>query len=118
MVAGLGILALVSVAPMMEASDGAIDFEKILPFVINNLLPVGLKGIILAGLLAAFMSTFSAFVNSAPAYIVNDLYKKYINPNASNKKYIRISYLSSIGIVIVGIIFGFSLPLSTLSRYG
>ncbi|RIH63938.1 sodium:solute symporter [Mariniphaga sediminis] len=107
MIAGLGILALVSVGPMLEASNGTFDFEKILPFVINNLLPVGLKGIILAGLLAAFMSTFSAFVNSAPAYIVNDLYKKYINPNASGKRYIRISYFSSIGMVVVGIIFGF-----------
>lgn len=107
MVAGLGILGLTLVAPMMKAGSGEIDFEKILPYVINNLLPVGLKGIILAGLLAAFMSTFSAFVNAAPAYIVNDLYKRYINPDASDKKYIRISYISSIGIVVVGIIFGF-----------
>lgn len=107
MVAGLGVLGLTLVVPMMKASGGEVDFEKILPFVINNLLPVGLKGIILAGLLAAFMSTFSAFVNSAPAYIVNDLYKKYINPNASNKKYIRISYIASIGIVAIGIVFGF-----------
>ncbi len=107
MVAGLGVLGLVFVAPMMKASGGEMDFEKILPYVINNMLPVGLKGIILAGLLAAFMSTFSAFVNAAPAYIVNDLYKRYINPNAPDKKYIRISYIASIGIVIVGIIFGF-----------
>ncbi|MHA7112360.1 sodium:solute symporter family protein [Sunxiuqinia elliptica] len=107
MVAGLAVLGLVFVAPTLKAGGGEIDFEKILPYVINNLLPVGLKGIILAGLLAAFMSTFSAFVNSAPAYIVNDLYKRYINPHASDKKYIRISYIASIGIVIVGIIFGF-----------
>lgn len=107
MVAGLGILGLVLVAPMMKASGGEVDFEKILPYVINNLLPVGLKGIIMAGLLAAFMSTFSAFVNAAPAYIVNDLYKKYINPDAPSKKYIHISYIASISIVIVGIIFGF-----------
>lgn len=107
MVAGLGVLGLVFVAPVLKAEAGDIDFEKILPYVINNLLPVGLKGIILAGLLAAFMSTFSAFVNAAPAYIVNDLYKRYINPNAPEKKYLRISYLSSIIIVVIGIIFGF-----------
>lgn len=107
MVAGLGILGLVSVDSMMEASSDTLDFEMILPFVINNLLPAGLKGIILAGLLAAFMSTFSAFVNAAPAYIVNDLYKKYINPDASGKKYVQISYLSSISIVVAGIVSGF-----------
>ncbi len=107
MVAGMGILALVSTGPMVAAGGGTFDFEKILPYVINHLLPVGLKGIILAGLLAAFMSTFSAFVNAAPAYIVNDLYKRYINPNASGKRYLRISYWSSVGIVLIGIIFGF-----------
>lgn len=107
MVTALGILGLVYVTPILKAGGGDVDFEKILPYVINNLLPVGLKGIILAGLLAAFMSTVSAFVNSAPAYIVNDLYKRYINPNAPEKRYIRISYFSSVGIVLVGIIFGF-----------
>ena len=107
MVAGLGVLGLVFVAPLLKEGGREVDFEKVLPYVINNLLPVGLKGIILAGLLAAFMSTFSAFVNAAPAYIVNDLYKRYFNPHASDKKYIRISYISSIVIVVVGITFGF-----------
>lgn len=107
MVAGLGILGLVFVTPVLKMSGGEIDFEKILPYVIHNLLPAGLKGILLAGLLAAFMSTFSAFVNAAPAYIVNDLYKRYIKPDGTEKEYVRISYLSSVGIVVVGIIFGF-----------
>jgi solute:Na+ symporter, SSS family len=52
------------------------------------------------------MSTFSAFVNSGPAYIVNDIYKRYINPVASQKKYIKMSYLSSAAIVIIGLLFG------------
>ena len=85
-----------------------IDFEKILPLAINSFLPVGLKGLMLAGFLAAFMGTFAAFVNSAPAYIVNDIYKKYINPNASEKKLVRLSILSSIALVLVGIGFGFN----------
>lgn len=118
MVAGLGILGLVFVAPMMKENGGDLDFEKILPYVINNLLPVGLKGIVMAGLLAAFMSTFSAFVNAAPAYIVNDLYKRYINPHASDKKFIRISYIASFGIVIIGIIFGlFSGSINSLTLW-
>ncbi len=39
----------------------------------------------MAGLIAAFMSNFAATVNAAPAYLVNDIYKRYINPNASAK---------------------------------
>jgi Na+/proline symporter len=107
MIAGVAVLALVFVTPILKTQGADADFEQVLPLVINNYLPIGVKGIIMAGLLAAFMSTFSAFVNSAPAYIVNDFYKKYINPNASDKKYVKISYLSSIGVVLVGTIFGF-----------
>jgi Na+/proline symporter len=61
----------------------------------------------MAGLLAAFMSNFAATVNAAPAYIVNDIYKRFINPNASEKKYVKLSYISSLAVVIVGVSIGF-----------
>ena len=83
------------------------DLEIILPKVINEHVPVGIKGLLLAGLLAAFMSTFSAFVNSGPAYIVNDIYKKYFKPEASPKHYIKVSHLASFTIVSVGVFMGF-----------
>ena len=47
----------------------------------KNFVPTGLFGLLIAALLAAFMSTYAATVNAAPAYIVNDIYKRYINPN-------------------------------------
>jgi solute:Na+ symporter, SSS family len=84
-----------------------MDFEKILPLVINNFFPVGVMGMVLAGLFAAFMSTFNSTTNAGAAYIVNDIYKRYINPNASQKKYVHMSYFCSILVVIVGIGFGF-----------
>ena len=55
------------------------DFETILPHLITKYVPVGLAGLLLAGLLSAFMSTFASTVNAAPAYVVNDIYLKYIN---------------------------------------
>ena len=58
------------------------DFETILPHLITKYVPVGLAGLLLAGLLSAFMSTFASTVNAAPAYVVNDIYLKYINPRA------------------------------------
>lgn len=107
MIAGLTVLALVFFSPKLNAMGADIDFEMILPYAINNFIPVGLMGVLLAGLLAAFMSTFAATVNAAPAYLVNDIYKRYINPNASDRRYILLSYASSILIVILGISFGF-----------
>ncbi len=108
MVASFAVLGLVYLGPEMGKMGSNIDFEKVLPLSINRFVPSGLKGLMLAGFLSAFMCTFSAFVNAAPAYIVNDIYKKYINPHASDKTYIRLSIISSIVLVVVGIIFGFN----------
>ena len=107
MIAGIAVLALVFYSPQLQAMGTEVDFEQILPYVISNFIPTGLVGFMLAGLLAAFMSTFDSTVNSGAAYIVNDIYKRYINPNASDKRYVRMSYVCSILIVIVGISFGF-----------
>lgn len=107
MVAGLAVLSLVYLSPELSSMGESVDFETILPMAITRFVPVGFKGLLLAGLLAAFMGTLAAFVNSAPAYIVNDLYKKYINPNAEPKTYVRYSYVASIILVIVGVMFGF-----------
>ncbi|MCB0551209.1 MAG: Na+:solute symporter [Phaeodactylibacter sp.] len=108
MVAGFTVLALAYLTPELGLEGANMDFEKILPLAINEFVPVGFKGLLLAGFLAAFMGTFSAFINAAPAYIVNDIYRKYIRPDASNKTLIRMSIWSSVLLVAVGIIFGFN----------
>lgn len=107
MVAGLTILALVYMGPEIQASNEVFDFEQILPYAIKNFIPVGLTGLLIAGLLAAFMSTYAATVNAAPAYIVNDIYKRYFKPNASQKEYIKMSYWVSTILVIIGVGVGY-----------
>jgi Na+/proline symporter len=107
MIAGLAVIALVYFNPEMLFRGGQIDFEKILPFALGNFIPAGVLGIVLAGLVAAFMSTFAANVNAGPAYIVNDIYKRFINPNASNRTYVRLSYFFSFFMVVAGIAVGF-----------
>jgi hypothetical protein len=52
------------------------------------------------------MSNFAATVNAAPPYFVNDIYKRYINPNANPKTYVRLSYLSSFMVVLLGVLIG------------
>lgn len=107
MITGFAVLGIVYLGPELQALGAGLDFETILPIAIQKFVPIGFKGLLLAGLLAAFMGTFAAFINAAPAYLVNDIYKKYINPNATAKTYIRYSYLSSILIVVIGLIGGF-----------
>jgi len=107
LIAGLAVLAIVYMMPELKAMGSDIDFEMVLPWALSKFVPTGLLGILMAGLLAAFMSTFAATVNAAPAYIVNDIYKRYINPNASDRQYVKMSYIISLAVVVVGISFGF-----------
>ncbi|HQV60927.1 MAG: Na+:solute symporter [Chitinophagaceae bacterium] len=108
MVIGLTILALLYYNQLnLSAPGGGTDFEKILPAAVNNFLPVGVLGLVLTGLLGAFMGTFSGTLNAAQAYIVNDVYLKYINPDASNKKIIRTNYIVGVLVVAIGVVLGF-----------
>jgi Na+/proline symporter len=107
LITGITILAVVFYSPELQAMGSAVDFEQILPYVIRNFIPVGLVGFLLAGLLAAFMSTFDSTVNAGAAYLVNDIYKRYFGPNETQKKYVKMSYLASILVVITGVFFGF-----------
>ena len=107
MVPAIAVLGLVFFSPQLNSMGTDIDFELVLPYVINQFIPIGLMGIFLAGLLAAFMSTFDSTVNAGAAYIINDIYKRYFNPKANQKQLIRASYVASFSVVIVGAIFGF-----------
>lgn len=108
MITGLTVLALLYYNQLyLKGPDGITDFERILPATINTFLPVGVLGLVLTGLLGAFMGTFSGTLNAAQAYIVNDIYLKYFNKDASNKKIMRMNYLSGVIVVIVGVCFGF-----------
>ncbi|RZM20794.1 MAG: sodium:solute symporter, partial [Pedobacter sp.] len=107
MVIGLTVLALLYYKELDLSSANGTDFEKILPGAVNAFLPVGILGIVLTGLMGAFMGTFSGTLNAAQAYIVNDIYLKYVNPKASTKQIISMNYLTGVVVVAVGVILGF-----------
>ncbi len=108
MVIGLTVLGLLYYNQLnLSNGAGGVDFEKVLPAAINNFLPVGILGLVLTGLLGAFMGTFSGTLNAAQAYIVNDIYIKYVNPNASTKKIMGMNYFTGIVVVAVGVTLGF-----------
>ena len=107
MVVGFAVLGLLYYKDLNLIVGTRIDFEQILPSAINSFVPVGLLGLLLAGLLAAFMSTFAGTLNAAQAYIVNDVYLKYISPKASNRRVSHVSYL--VGVVVVAVSIGFGL---------
>lgn len=68
-------------------------------------LPSGLLGIVLASLVAAYMSTISTHLNWGASYIVNDFYKQQINPNASEKKLVLVGRVSTVVLMLFSALF-------------
>ncbi|HWA86994.1 MAG TPA: sodium:solute symporter family protein [Opitutus sp.] len=105
MIAGITVLALGFCMPQLRAMQTP-DFEQILPLVLSEHVPTGVLGFLLAGLAAAFMSNFAATLNAAPAYVVNDIYKRFINANAGGRKEVALSRITAIVFLVIGIACG------------
>ncbi len=99
MVMGIALLALTGMT-------GVSDAEKVMPVVLKQFLPLGVKGLVIAGLLAAFMSTFSSTVNSGASFIVRDIWQPFFKPRASERQSIRFSHWATLMLVLLGIAIG------------
>ncbi len=89
------VVALSSIIIFPELSDIHARFPDINPYYLKDdiaypammtLLPKGLFGLVVASLIAAYMSTIGTHLNWGASYIVNDFYKRFIKPNASEKE--------------------------------
>jgi len=100
LVMGIVLLALTGVS-------GVTDSEKVMPLVLKDFLPVGVRGIVVAGLLAAFMSTFSSTVNSGASFIVRDLWQPFKKKQVTERQAVFFSYLATVLLVLFGILIGF-----------
>ncbi|VEP11399.1 Na+/proline symporter [Hyella patelloides LEGE 07179] len=92
------------------ATQGVIaDPELILPTVIAEYVPIGIKGLLIACFISAAMSTFDSIINSSAAYWVKDIYQAYLNPQASPQQLLMQSRLASVVIVIVGVLLSYQI---------
>jgi Na+/proline symporter len=78
--------------------------EEVLPIVILEMIPTGLKGLLVAGLIAAAMSTFDSVVNAGAAYWVRDIYQRFLKPEATEKRLVWHSRAATAVIVVVGML--------------
>lgn len=102
-VVGLGSIIIL---PFSSASVELIsDPELAYPLMIAKVLPAGLKGLLVAAFMAAFMSTVDTHLCWGASYVVNDLYKRFINKTANDKHYLLVSRIS---IVLLLILSGFT----------
>jgi Na+/proline symporter len=84
-------------------SQAGFDAEKIMPLVLTNL-PVGIRGLFLAVLLAALMSTLDAMINVTSSVVVNDFLRRYFWKNLAEKRLVRIGQLASVMALIIGFV--------------
>lgn len=103
LVTGIVVLGLVFYSTDLRLQDPAFDYELMLPHVISEFVPIGLKGLIIVGFLAAFMSTFDSTINAGAAYLVNDVYKRYLRPNEEERTYVKLCYVASFLVVAIGV---------------
>jgi Na+/proline symporter len=94
----LGLIAAALYAPGTVAEPG-----EIWAMMVRTYAPVGLLGLLVAGIFAAYMSTISTLMNWGASYVVNDFYKPFIRPEESERHYVWVGRLGSI------LIFGLSL---------
>lgn len=83
-----------------EVSDKGASYVML----IRDLLPAGLLGLLLAAFLAAYMSTIASQTVWGTSYIVNDLYKPFINKDADEKKYVKISRITTFLLIAFSLI--------------
>ena len=91
--------------PMKELEDGTrvIAGDQVFPTLVSRLLPAGLRGLVVGGLLAALMSSLSSLFNSSASLFTFDIYQK-IKPNASQKHLVTVGRVATGAIVFLGIV--------------
>jgi solute:Na+ symporter, SSS family len=85
-----------------DSVDGVTQYDAALPLLVVHVLPAGLKGLVVAGLLAALMSSLSSVFNSCSTLFTLDIYKKY-RPETSEKGLVRVGQISTLVLVILGL---------------
>jgi len=102
------MVAFVALALRPELRDWALDADpqtdpgEGFPWVMRELAPAGLRGLLLVSFFAAFMSTISTQINWGASYLVNDVYRRFIRPGASDRQLAKASRWMSVAVLCFG----------------
>lgn len=91
-------------ADAFELPDGSLNNDKAFPWLISTLLPSGLKGLVLAALAAAIISSLASMLNSISTIFTMDIYKPYVNPNADSKRYVNVGRITALVSLVVAVV--------------
>lgn len=95
------VVALCSMIMFPTLTNG-MTHDSAYPRMIVTLMPPGLRGLLVAAMLAAFISTVSTLVNWGSSYLVNDVYKRFLHPRAGAHHYVWISRMATVLLAVLG----------------
>jgi Na+/proline symporter len=104
---GWALTGVVMIGMVAKQYVGPMEREAAFGTAMRALLPVGLTGLMFAAILAAQMSTLSAFMVAASALLSRNIYKKHIRPDAEDKDLLRVARYAGLAIVGIGVLFAF-----------
>lgn len=94
-------------ALMPDAATGALQNPDLaFPMLVNTLLPIGLKGVVICGILAALMSSLASLYNSSAMLYTMDIYKIH-HPDTDEKKLVRVGRIATVVVVVFGVLWIF-----------
>jgi len=93
-------LSAIVLYPDLPAADKGLGYVKAM----NEFLPVGLKGLLLATFFAASMSTIATHLNWGTSYFINDFYKRFLKPNETDKHYVTASRWITVVFMIIAVL--------------
>ena len=99
-----GFLTASSVDPGFIGAAGNFANDNAAPWLIKNFIPVGFKGLILAALAAAIVSSLASMLNSTSTIFTMDIYKSHFNKNASDSKMVSVGRITAVVALIIAII--------------
>ena len=98
-------------------ADGTVANPDIaFPMLVNTLLPVGLKGVVICGILAALMSSLASLYNSSAMLYTIDIYKRK-HPDTDEKKLVTIGRIATVVVVVLGVLWIFVIQRMGKSLY-
>jgi SSS family solute:Na+ symporter len=98
-----GVLTTETVDPAFISATGGIDNDRAFPWLIDEFIPTGLKGLVLAALTAAIVSSLASMLNSTATIFTMDIYKPNINKNASESTIVTVGRISAAVALVIAI---------------
>ncbi len=98
---GEGTAVIDGVSDAFLKSDGTLNVDKAYPWLISVFVPSGLKGLVIAALIAAIVSSLASMLNSTATIFTMDIYRPYINKNASDKQIVTVGRLTAVFALVI-----------------